>query len=366
MGQKGAQNPDTGSPWYQETTCPDDSSTTISYPPGPDFTFSNTDNGIGKGIAKSGLIADRNGSLSVLLRGSPRNIARIGSRGWIVNGPDFIGVSIGITSSETVDEATTGTMTVLVNYKAVQAEWELIGSSDTEIAKSHTGAGFQFNFDEKAEVVNVRIPYEAFSEPGFYEVVLWYQVSGPNQYILGSGSRLSLWNQTASRQPHPCNKMVESRPISESERAVMGFLTSAETISYASDESGVEHLQTGITVAPSSPINVEYFVPSTARFRDEEYNVAIFPMLNGALLEPAKFIRRPTGRIDGSIDPTYFDTLYSSSIEFMAPEEPGVHDFSVGMVLDPFQPRALPDGTYGRSFPREIGRAVKLRINVEE
>ena len=255
-------------------------------------------------------------------------------------------------------------MTVLVNYKAVQAEWELIGNTDEEIESSHTGAGFQFDFDETKEVVNVRIPFAEFSEPGFYEVVLWYQVSGPRQYVFGSGHRLSLWNQTASRQAHPCNSPGEARPISPAERSVQNFLTSAETISYSSDDFGVEHLRSGITVEPQSTVRVEYFVPSTVRFGDTEYNVAIFPMLNGKLLEPTTFLRRPAGRVDASVEPTYFDTLYSNSIEFTAPEEPGEYDFAAGMVLDPFQPRALPNGLYGRTFSRQAGRAGKLRINV--
>jgi hypothetical protein len=360
---------DSGLPdwFFQPVECADaDLQQPIEYPPGPAFDPVQTDLGISNRLVKSretpaGTTSNR---LSLQVAGAVNS--RSGGRGWVINQPGDIGFSIAVTTTKSLAADTTLTFTTLMDYRAVDTNWELVGEADDEIESRQTGSGFHVPFDEPVEVVHGTIPYEAFSEPGYHELTVSFAAGGPSQHIATNIKRLSIWNQSGSRLAHPCFVPEKSTPNSETEIVMRSFLNGRTAVSYIDGETDQGHLQNGFLARPGERITANYFLVGQPFFEKARYPAAVIPALNGAPLRAASFIITPLTVEDASIRPVYRETMYRNEITFTAPEEPGAYDFHAVVVTNPFRPRTTPDGLYHYwEKPDPSTYSTKLRIIVE-
>lgn len=113
-------------------------------------------------------------------------------------------------------------MTVLVNYRPVQAEWTRWNAGRTERLLQATGTGVDFAPPKQVELIDITIPREAFPTEGVYDISFGMHSASSTLSPQTITWRLALYNGGYDRRTRPCTPPPIESDYQPIETALLG------------------------------------------------------------------------------------------------------------------------------------------------
>lgn len=230
-------------------------------------------------------------------------------------------------------------LTVLVNYRPVEAHWVRWLEDRGGPTEEWTASGIAFDIEDPAELVDLEVPASAFPSPGVYEIAFLVNMGRLGYRHFDVSQRVHLFYGGFDWPTIGCfeEPMIESPNEWEADTALhirVGGLR--DGLVRVQGDTSVSDVTAPVTVAAGEVVDVEV---SMFNNFDSLAPVAAFPTLEGAPITEEPWLYHAS---DTEPRPSTIAARRRFSVTM--PDEPGSYDFYVVAWYFAMMPAVTPSG----------------------
>ncbi|MEC9400195.1 MAG: hypothetical protein VX475_21395, partial [Myxococcota bacterium] len=224
-----------------------------------------------------------------------------------------------------------GILTVLVDYKPVEATYNYSQDRWDNLLFSKAATGTRFPIDTQFSMMEVILPASLFTEERMYEIAIGQTTV---QYGASNGGvyrKVHLLNRSTKQLGHPCHEEPLYEPANTIEYGLISENISTGVLLFptyypALSEVAFEQL---LPAEPGQKVQVNLSLVSKYNVEDRARPVFLKPLLDGKPLEQEwRVSLSPKG-------PGSFNIDARKTFEVTLPEEPGIYEVSMAVWHDP-------------------------------
>lgn len=228
-------------------------------------------------------------------------------------------------------ERTNGMITVLVDYKPVQATFKFSQNRWDNEVFSRQDSGVRFPIDTQFSMMEVILPAALFTEERMYEIAIGQITNRYDGTDGGVFRKIHLFNKSYQQPEHPCFEEPLKGYFNNFEYGLVNEAVSAAVLLFPTYYPSLSEIAFERIIPAEPGQKVQINMSARARFAAEERERLVFlkPLLDGKPLEQewrVSFAPKNEGDFDIEARKTFEVTL---------PEEPGIYEVSMAVWHDP-------------------------------
>jgi hypothetical protein len=224
-----------------------------------------------------------------------------------------------------------GILTVLVDYKPVEATYKYSQDRWENLLFSKMATGTRFPIDTQFSMMEVILPAELFTEERIYEIAVGQTTV---QYGASNGGiyrKVHLLNRSTEQPSHPCHEEPLGEPANTIEYGLISENISTGVLLFptyypALSEVAFERL---LPATPNQKVQINLSLVSKFNAEDRTRPVFLKPLLDGKPLEDQWRVSLSPK------SPGSFNIDARKTFEVTLPEEPGIYEVSMAVWHDP-------------------------------
>lgn len=217
-------------------------------------------------------------------------------------------------------------LTVVVNYRPVQARFVHRSQDRSEILDETVGSGAEIPVDDEIELVDIEIDADQLPNGQVYDLGFGYGGTG-DVSLHRTYRRFRVYQGGYDRPIHRCLEFKEDQPLNQREQEIVdgtGALRAGLVVPKSSPNWSPE--DGPIAARPGETVTLQYAAntPST----DHPVAMAFVPLLDNEPLDWRTFFVAPENDL--------YSAATRGTFEVTLPTEPGIHHVRLGTWKDPF------------------------------
>jgi hypothetical protein len=263
-------------------------------------------------------------------------------------------------TDQPVPDSARGSLTVLVNYQPVVAEYIFRGPESVEQLARYTDSGALHPMTADFMSFEVIVPGSVFDEKGVYDLAIRADAYSDGRRIATRHQRVTVFAGGYEVPAHPCFETTEYSQETGFERDNYDLVFHGSGMLYPTaapqDWRDADGRIRPVLMRAGEAWPLTLFL--IAPFSEEAKSVWV-PLLNGRPVGRARFVFLPANR-------QVYGPAHRTEFELALLAEPGRHDLGVAQWFDPFEPRTDRFGEAVETLRYPIGGTNILPVVVTE